>query len=192
MEENGSAFLLNNQSATTAMSALHAAANMMQKSPSSIHSNHFPFYSYVTPATLHSNQNQTPQVSPNSPQHQMATPFGINDILSQTAAAGVSKGNLHGNAATINNYNFNQTPVSATMATMGGRRAAAAVAAAMLFKNHQGHHIGTHSNGGMGQGVHANPMKIGKPLTDLPGRPPIYWPGMLPEDWHKKLGMHGW
>ena len=199
MEENGSAFLLNNQSAATAMSALHAAANMMKKSPSSIHNNHLPFYPYVNPATLHSNQNQTPQVFTNSPQHQMttsvATPFGINDILSQTAASEVSGGNFHGNAATINDYKFNQTPASATMATMGGKRAAASVAAqaaAMLFNNHQGHHIGAHSNGGMGQGVHANPIKIGKPLTDLPGRPPIYWPGMLTEDWHKKLGMHGW
>ena len=156
MEDNGSAFLLNNQSAATAMSALHAAANMMQKSPSSIHSNHLPFYPYVTPATLHSDQHQTPQVSSNSPQHEMATsvatPFGVNNILS---------------------------PASVTMATMGGRRAAAAVAAqaaAMIFNNHHGRHIGAHSNSGMGQGVHANPMKIGKPLADLPGRPPIYWP----------------
>ena len=198
MEDNGSAFLLNNQSAAAAMSALHAAANMMEKSPSSINSNHLPFYPYVTPATLHNNQHQISQASSNSPQHQMATnvatPFGINDILSQTAAARVSGGNFHGNAATIHDFKFNQTTASATMdGNLGGRRAAAAVAAhaaAMLFNNHHGHHIGSHGNGGMGQGAHVNPIKFGKPLTDLPGRPPIYWPGMLTEDWHKKL--HGW
>ena len=199
MEENRNAFLLNNQSAAAAMSALQAASNMMEKSSSSIHSNHLPFYPYVTPETLHSDQHQTPQVSSNSPQHQMvtnvATPFGINDILSQKAASEVSGRKFHGNSATINDFNFNKTPASATMATMGGKRAAASVAAqaaAMLFNNHQGHHFGAQGNGGMGQGVHGNSMKIGKSLTDLPRRPPNYWPGMLTEDWHKKLGMHGW
>ena len=200
MDNNGNSFLLNNQSTAAAMSALHAAANMIEKSPSSIHSNQLPFYPYVTPATLHSNHHQTPQVSSNSPQHQMATsiatPFGINDILSRTAAVGISGVNFHGNSTpSIEDFKFNQTTAPVTMATMGGnfggRRAAAAVAAAMILNNHHGRSIEAHGNGGMGQGVHTNPMKFGKPLTDLPGRPPIYWPGVLTEDWHEQMGMHG-
>ena len=193
MDDNGSAFLLNNQSAAGMMSALHAAANMIEKSPASIPNTHFPFYPYVTPATLHSN---SPQVSTRSPQMaptSVATPFGINDILSRTAAAGASAGNFHGNG-TIDDFKFNQTPNS--METMGGnlggRRAAAvaAHAAAMLFNNQQ-HGIGYQSNHAGGMGQQGQVKFEGKPLTDLPGRPPIYWPGVLTEDWHKKLGMHG-
>uniref|UniRef100_H2Y7Z4 Homeobox domain-containing protein n=1 Tax=Ciona savignyi TaxID=51511 RepID=H2Y7Z4_CIOSA len=30
-----------------------------------------------------------------------------------------------------------------------------------------------------------------KPLADLPGRAPIYWPGMITEDWREKLTMPG-
>ena len=192
MEDNGSSFILNNQSAAGMMSALHAAANIMEKSPPSISNTHFPFYPYVTPATLHSNRHHTPQVSTNSPKMaptSVATPFGINDILSRTAAVDCFAGNLHGNDA-IDDFKFNQVPRSAaSMATigsnLGGRRAAAAVAhtAAMLFNNY--HEIGCHGN-------QRRQIKFtGKPLTDLPGRPPIYWPGVLTEDWHEKIGMQG-
>ena len=72
------------------------------------------------------------------------------------------------------------------MATIGSRRAAGAVAAhaaAVFFNNHHG--IGCHDN-------HQGHIKFtGKPLTDLPGRPPIYWPGVLTEDWQEQVVVHG-
>ena len=91
----------------------------------------------------------------------------------------------------INDFKLNQTPnFATTMATMGsnqeGRMTAAtdaANAAAMLFNNH--HEIGCHDNQ-QGQ------MKFtGKPLTDLPGRSSIYWPGNLTKDLYEKMGVHG-
>ena len=119
----------------------------------------------------------------------VATPFGINDILSRTAATRVFTGNFPENRA-ISDFKFNQAPNTAgTMATVGsnfrGGRAAGAVAAhaaAMLFNNH--HVISCHDN---------QPVQkvAGKPLTDLPGRPPIYWPKVLTKDWQEKVGMHG-
>ena len=119
----------------------------------------------------------------------VATPFGINDILSRTVTAEVSEENFYENRS-IEDLKFNQTPNSAaTMATFengfGCRSAAvAARAAAMFFNNNHG--IGCHGNQ-QGQ------MKFtGKPLTDLPGRPPIYWPGVLTEDWQEKVGISGW
>ena len=69
---------------------------------------------------------------------------------------------------------------------LGGRRAAGAVAAhaaVMLFNNHHG--ISCHDN-------HRGQMTFaGKPLTDLQGRPPIYLPGVLTEDWQEQVVVHG-
>ena len=191
MENNGSTFFPNNQSAASMMSALHAAANIMEKSPGSIPNTHIPFYPYVSSTTLQSNRHYTPQESTNSPKMaptSVATPFDINDILSRTAAMGVLEGNFPENGA-ISDFKFNQALNTAgTMATVGsnfrGRRAAGAVAehaAAMLFNNH--HVISCHDN---------QPVQkvAGKPLTDLPGRPPTYWPGVLTEDWQEKVGIH--
>ena len=185
MENNGSPFLLNNQSAADMMSALHAAAKIMEKSPTSIPNTHFPFY--VTPATLHSNQHYSPQVSTNLPQiapTSVKTPFSINEILSSTAATKNSAENFYGNRA-IDDFKLNQTPnFENTIATigsnLGGRRAAVAPhAVAILFNNN--HEIGCHGK-----------MKFAKkPLNDLSVRSSIYWPGLLTEDWHEKVGVCG-
>ena len=114
MEDNGSAFLLNNQSAAGMKYALQAVASIIEKSPTSIPNIPLPFY--VTPATLHSNQHHTPQVSTNSPQMaptSVATTFGINDIMSRTAAARITAGNFYGNKV-IDHFKFNHTLNSAT------------------------------------------------------------------------------
>ena len=191
MEENGSAFIPNNQSATSMISALQAAANIIRKSPGSIPNTHLHFYPYVTPAAFHSNQHHTPQVFTNSPKMaptSVNTPFGINDILSRTAASGVSAKNFLGNGA-IDDFKFNQTPSSAeTMATIencfGDRSAAvAARTAAMIFNNNHG--ISCHGN------QRGQIKFMGKPLTDLPGRPKIHWPGVLTEDLHEKVAING-
>ena len=193
MEQNGSASFQKNQSAANMISVLHAAANIMEKSPGSIPHTHFPFYPYVTPATLHSNQHNRPQVSTNSPKiapTSVATPFGINDILSRTEAKRVFAGNFPENRA-IDDYKLNQAPNTAgTMATVrsnfGSKRAAAAVAAhtaTMLFNNN--HKNSCHDN------QQGHTISLGKPLTDLPGCPSIYWPGVLTEDWQEKVGIHG-
>ena len=131
MEDNGSVFLLNDQSAAGMKSAMQAVASIIEKSPTSIPN--IPLPSYVTPATLH-----TPQVSTNSPQMAptaAATPFGINDILIRTASADITAGNFHGNGTT-GDFGFIQTPNSGS--NFKGRRAAAVAArlAAILF-NHQ-------------------------------------------------------
>ena len=193
MKKNESTFLFYNQSAADMISALHVTANNIERSPGSKPNNYFPFYPYVTPATLHSNQHNRPQVSTNSPKiapTSVATPFGINDILSRTEAKRVFAGNFPENRA-IDDYKLNQAPNTAgTMATVGSNveskisaGAVAAHAAAMLFNNHHG--ISCHDNQ-LGQ------LKFsGKPLTDLPGRPPIHWPGVLTEDWQEKVGIHG-
>ena len=185
MENNGSPFLLNNQSAADMMSALHAAAKIMEKPTTSIPNTHFPFY--VTPATLHSNQHYSPQVSTNLPQiapTSVKTPFSINEILSSTAATKNSAKNFYGNWA-IDDFKLNQTPnFENTIATigsnLGGRRAAVAPhAVAILFNNN--HEIGCHGK-----------MKFAeKPLNDLSVRSSIYWPGLLTEDWHEKVGVRG-
>ena len=144
MEKNGSLFFPNNQSATSMVSALQAAASIMKKSPASIPNNHIPFYPYVTP----SNQHHTSQLSTNLPKMaptSVVNPFSINDILSKTAVADCFPGN-----GEIEDFKFNQTPNSAAnMATVengfGSRSAAvAARAAAMLFNNHHG--VGYHGN----------------------------------------------
>ena len=193
MENKESPFFLNNQIAADMVSTLHAAANVIKKSPGSIPNTNLPFYPYVSSATLYSNQHNRPQISTNSTQmvpSSVATPFGINDILNRTAAAGACVRNFNGNKM-INNFKFNRAPNFAnTMATMGNnqgiRRTATAVAAhaaVMLFNNN--YENGFHDNQ-LGQ------MKFaGKPLTDMSGRPPIYWPGVLTEDWHEKVGMQG-
>ena len=193
MENNESTFLFNNQSAVSMISALQTAANIMEKSPGSIPNTHPYFYPYITPATFHSNQHHTTYVSTNSPQiapTSVATPFGINDILSRTTSAGCFAVNSHENMV-IDDFKFNQAPnTAATMATIGSnfgnKRAANAVAAnaaAMLFNNHHG--ISCHDNQ-RGQTIFS-----GKPLTDLPGRLPIYWTGVLTEDWQEKVEIHG-
>ena len=189
IEDNGSGFFPNKQSATSMISALQTAVNIIKTSPLSIPNTNFPFY--FTPATLHSNQHHTSQVSTKSPQiapTSVATPFGINVILGSIANADVSRGNFYGNGA-IDDFRPNKTPnFKNTIATIesnfGGRRAAAdAHAAAILFNDHRG--IGCHDNQ-LGQ------MKFaGKPLIDLPGRPSIYWQGTLNKDWHEKVGTQG-
>ena len=186
MEDNGSAFFLNNQSAAGMMYAMHAAANFMEKYPASIPNTNIPFY--VTPAILHSNQHHTCQVSNNSPQMaptSAATSFSINDILSRTDV-GPSAETLYGDKV-VNDFKLNQTPnFASTMATMGSSqevRRYAANAAVMLFNNH--HEIGCHGN-------QQEQMKFtGKPQNDLPGRPPIFWPGVLTKDLHEKMGING-
>ena len=193
MKKNESTFLFYNQSAADMISALHVTANNIERSPGSKPNNYFPFYPYVTPATLHSNQHNRPQVSTNSPKiapTSVATPFGINDILSRTEAKRVFAGNFPENRA-IDDYKLNQAPNTAgTMATVrsnfGSKRAAAAVAAhtaTMLFNNN--HKNSCHDN------QQGHTISLGKPLTDLPGRPSIYWPGVLTEDWQEKVGIHG-
>ena len=140
MEQNRSASFPKNQSAGNMMSVLHAAANIMEKSPGSIPHTHFPFYPYVTSATLYSNQHHKPKLSTISPQMaptSVATPFGINNILSRTVTAEVSEENFYENRS-IEDLKFNQTPNSAaTMATFengfGCRSAAVAARAAAIF-----------------------------------------------------------
>ena len=183
MEKNESPFFLNNQSAVSMVSALHAAASIIKKSPGSISNTNLPFYPYVTSATLHSNQHHTTYVSTNSLKTaptSVATPFGINDILGRPAATGVSTEFFQGNRAAPN--------YASSMATFengfGDRKAAfAARAAAILFNNNHG--IGCHGN------QQGQMSFTGKPLTDLPGRPTIILPGVLNEVWHEKVGTSG-
>ena len=169
------------------ISTLTAAVNIKENPPASIPNTNLPFY--ATPAFLHSNQHHTPQVPNNSPQMaptSAATSFSINDILSRTEVAGPSAETLYGDKV-INDFKLNQTPnFASTMATMGSSqevRRYAANAAVMLFNNH--HEISCHGN-------QQEQMKFtGKPQNDLPGRPPIFWPGVLTKDLHEKMGING-
>ena len=118
----------------------------------------------------------------------MAPTFDINDILGSIANADVSAGNFYRNGA-INDFRLNVTPnfentIATIASNFGSRRAAAdAHAAAMLYNNDD--EIGCH-------GSRCEQIKFaGKPLNDLPGRPRIYWQGLLNKDWHEKVGTKG-
>ena len=182
--DESSAFILGNQSAAVAMSALHAAAGMMSDKSNPAPPT-LPFYPYVTTPSLHNGVNGMPASSPPpiSTSNASGTPFGINDILSR-GGGGIREhfGSSNGvDDCTALKY----STVGPT--SLGGRActtaaaAVAAQAAAMLFNNTS--HV-------MHSSVSPN-VRLAKPLTDLPGRPPIYWPGVLADDWHEKLSMHG-
>lgn len=198
--DESSAFLLGNQSAAVAMSALHAAAatGMMDKGGSAP-TTAIPFYPYNIPtSSFHTNNSnmQQPASSPSPSNHggsssssssnASGTPFGINDILNR--GAGVSMREHFGSGSGGGTDDCAALKYGGTVAPspLGGRgctttaAAVAAQAAAMLFNNGAGHVMHSTSSG----------VRLGKPLTDLPGRPPIYWPGVLADDWHDKLNMH--
>ena len=184
--DDSSAFLLNNQSAMNAMSALHAAASGMMDKSNGVQPT-LPFYPYVTTPSLHSNSLPTSSPPPSSfvtsmSSNMSGTPFGINDILSR--GAGMHRDHF-GPGNGLEDCALKYGAGTVGPAALGGRgcattaAAVAAQAAAMLFNN-------------SGHVMHSSPnVRLSKPLTDLPGRPPIYWPGVLADDWHEKLNMHG-
>uniref|UniRef100_F7AVR1 Homeobox domain-containing protein n=2 Tax=Ciona intestinalis TaxID=7719 RepID=F7AVR1_CIOIN len=129
-----------------------------------------PFYHY--PAFQHNNQNQGLRNQHTNLQN--GTPFGINDILNRPIAASLTaQDSTHHLSSIAGNAQSNPRFTSSIghgsmMAAMylGGSGIANAVST---------------SSG----------SRYPKPLADLPGRPPIYWPGMMTDDWREKLAMPG-
>ena len=170
---DSSAFMLGGNSAAVAMNALRAAASagiMEGKAPNSM-----PIYPY---AQLTGNTSVASALRPISSPLQGATPFGINDILSRPITTNsLGSGEIDSSALSRSAA----SPAFAKFPTTMGQNVAMAQAAAMYL-----------GGGGMAncmQSNHGN-LYTPKPLAELPGRPPIYWPGP-PGDWREKLNSQG-
>ncbi|CAK8688896.1 unnamed protein product [Clavelina lepadiformis] len=169
--DDSNAFMFGNNSAAVAMSALQAAASasMMDGKPQGAMS----FYPY---SAFHANSTMGSTLRPMHASLANGTPFGINDILSRPIATSASVGEQTG--APLASLSPSSQPANLYPNSMG-QGAVMAQAAAMYL-----------GNGGVNISPNSG-MRYSKPLAELPGRPPIYWPGVISDDWREKLSMHG-
>lgn len=174
-----SAFLFSNNHVAAAMNALQAASSGINEPR--IPAQNFHSYPSFQPGGSFPNLQKTIS-NPSS-----ATPFGINDILSRTSAAGDNiaptrpPSPARSSVASASYFGNGHAQVT----TPG---AAFAAAAAM--------YLGTSSLGGTNSVTgsmlsQAHPARYSKPLAELPGRTPIYWPGVLQKDWQDKFVCQG-
>ena len=172
--DDPNSFAFGNNSAMAAMTnALQAAASVGMidgKNPQGM-----PFYPYPT---FHTGSTMSSSLRPMHSALQNRTPFGINDILSRSLSSSNSPSDSNGSPLMSIASNIDAgSRFSSTMAP----DSAVAQAAAMYF-----------GASGMGNCLPGNASaRFGKPLAELPGRAPIYWPGIISDDWREKLTMQG-
>lgn len=171
--EDPNTFMFGNNSAVAAMNALQAAASAGMIDGKN--GQGMPFYPY--PQFHSASSTVASNLRPIHSAFQNRTPFGINDILSRSLSSSNSSSSDTSGSPLAN------IPVDAAsrFTTTMGQDSAVAQAAAMYF-----------SAGGMGNCMSGNsPVRFNKPLAELPGRAPIYWPGIISDDWREKLAMQG-
>ena len=162
--------MFGNNSAVAAMNALQVAASagMMDGK----NSQSMPFYPY---SPFHPTSTMASSLRPMHTALQNRTPFGINDILNRSMASS--------NSASPDSNDSSLMSMASNVDTGGrftssmGQDSAVAQAAAMYF-----------GAGGMGMTGNSS-VRFGKPLAELPGRAPIYWPGIISDDWREKISM---
>ena len=170
--EDPNSFVFGNNSAVAAMTnALQAAASAGMIDGKNAQG--MPFYPYPS---FHATSTMSSSLRPINSALQNRTPFGINDILSRSIAS--SNSSLDSSGSPLMSIANNVDSGSRFSSTMS-QDSAVAQAAAMYF-----------GTGGMGSCMPGNSaVRFGKPLAELPGRAPIYWPGIISEDWREKLAM---
>nr|XP_039263369.1 homeobox protein unc-4-like [Styela clava] len=153
-----------NHAAAAAMNALHAAAASGMTDANATVQGLYPysaFQSHISSGNLKPGHSSS-----------IATPFGINDILSRPsnggeASSSCSNTNVMGSSPVHHGHIMPPNSPGAAMAQ-------AAAAAAMYL----GSSVPSNSSG---------LNRYSQPLTELPGRPAIFWPGVLQEDWREKM-----
>ena len=172
--EDPNSFAFGNNTAMAAMTnALQAAASVGMidgKTPQGM-----PFYPYPS---FHAGSTMASTLRPMHTALQNRTPFGINDILSRSIPS--SNSATDSNGSPLMSIPSNVDAGSRFSSTMT-QDSAVAQAAAMYF-----------GAGGVGNCLTGNSAtRFSKPLAELPGRAPIYWPGIISDDWREKLSMQG-
>lgn len=158
-----------NHAAAAAMSALHAAASScMTEANVPVQS----FYAHPGFQTQMTNDKLKQMHSQPS-----GTPFGINDILGRSKN---TRRNMDSLSSPTPNYGQVITNNSHSAAMAHAAAAAAIYLGSGDLSN--GSVVGLSNNVGLSTGT-----QYPKPLAELPGRSPIYWPGILQEDWRDKL-----
>ena len=171
--EDPNSFMFGNNTAVAAMSALQAAASAGMMDGKNAQG--MPFYPY--PQFHSASSTVASSLRPMHSALQNRTPFGINDILNRSLTSSNSSSS-DSSGSPLASMSNNVDATSRFSSTMG-QDSAVAQAAAMYF-----------SAGGMGNCMSgSSTVHFNKPLAELPGRAPIYWPGIISDDWREKLAM---